>query len=132
MHHRWPSEDETLTRLRQLRCEVGVPVWDPSHVTYRYPITREGHLQVTNLRVTPEGVPTIPLRVALQGLGIPYVTFWEGLEDNGIEDGRLVLEKREQILARLQETFTRASQGVSLVDELLAERREEARREAEQ
>ena len=49
-----------------------------------------------------------------------------------IKDGQLVLEKREQILARLQDTFTRASQGVSLVDELLAERREEARREAEQ
>ena len=46
------------------------------------------------------------------------------------EDGRLVLEKREQILARLQDTFTQASQGISLVDELIADRREEARREA--
>ena len=48
-----------------------------------------------------------------------------------VEDGRLVLEKREQILARLQDTFTQASRGVSLVDELIADRREEARREAE-
>ena len=47
-----------------------------------------------------------------------------------VEDGRLVLETREQILTRLQDTFTQASRGVSLVDELIAERRAEARREA--
>ena len=47
-----------------------------------------------------------------------------------VEDGRLVLETRENILMRLQDTFTRASRGVSLVDQLIAERREEARREA--
>ena len=47
-----------------------------------------------------------------------------------VEDGRLVLETRDQILARLQDTFTQASRGVSLVDELIADRREEARREA--
>ena len=46
------------------------------------------------------------------------------------EDGRLVLEKRDQILARLQDTFSQVSGDVSLVDELIAERREEARREA--
>ena len=47
-----------------------------------------------------------------------------------VEDGRLVLERREQIIARLQDMFTKASRGVSQVDELIAERREEARREA--
>ena len=48
------------------------------------------------------------------------------------EDGRLVLgETREQILARLQDTFSRVPRDVSLVDELIAERREEAQREAE-
>ena len=47
------------------------------------------------------------------------------------EDGKLLLEKRDQVLARLQDTFTRASHGISLVDELIAERREQARREAE-
>lgn len=47
-----------------------------------------------------------------------------------VEDGRLVLERREQIIARLQDMFTEASRGVSQVDELIAERREEARREA--
>lgn len=49
-----------------------------------------------------------------------------------VEDGRLVLEKREQILARLRETFTNVPDDVSLADELIAERREEARREAEE
>ena len=47
-----------------------------------------------------------------------------------VEDGRLVLERREQIIARLQDMFTKASRGVSQVDELIAERREDARREA--
>ena len=49
-----------------------------------------------------------------------------------VEDGRLVLERREQIIARLQDMFTKASRGVSQVDELIAERREEARREAKE
>jgi AbrB family looped-hinge helix DNA binding protein len=48
-----------------------------------------------------------------------------------VEDGRLVLETRDQILARLQATFAQVPREVSLVDELIAERREEARREAE-
>ena len=48
-----------------------------------------------------------------------------------VKDGQLVLEKPEQILARLQDTFARVPRDVSLVDELIAERREEARREAE-
>ena len=48
-----------------------------------------------------------------------------------VEDGRLVLEKGEQILARLRDTFSQVPQEISLVDELIAERREEARREAQ-
>lgn len=48
-----------------------------------------------------------------------------------VEDGRLVLETREQIVARLQATFAKVPRDVSLADELIAERREEARREAE-
>jgi len=46
------------------------------------------------------------------------------------EDGRLVLESREQVLERLQDTFSQVPGDVSLVDEPIAERREEARREA--
>lgn len=45
------------------------------------------------------------------------------------EDGRLVLERRDAILARLQALFAHIPAGVSLADELIAERRAEARRE---
>lgn len=50
-----------------------------------------------------------------------------------VEDGRLVLETREQILKRLKD-YVRAHvpPGVSLVDELLAERRAEAQKETEE
>lgn len=44
-------------------------------------------------------------------------------------DGRLVLEKREAVLERLKRRFSHIPPGVSLVDELIAERRAEARRE---
>ncbi|MBW4651306.1 MAG: AbrB/MazE/SpoVT family DNA-binding domain-containing protein [Kastovskya adunca ATA6-11-RM4] len=46
-----------------------------------------------------------------------------------IEDGRLVLEKRENILARLRARFAQIPKEVSLADELIAERREAAQRE---
>ena len=46
-----------------------------------------------------------------------------------IEDGRLVLEKREQIIARIQKEFDKIPPEVSLVDELIAERRAEAKKE---
>lgn len=47
-----------------------------------------------------------------------------------VEGDHLVLERREAALARLQGRFVKARKGPSVVDELLAERREEARREA--
>jgi AbrB family looped-hinge helix DNA binding protein len=43
---------------------------------------------------------------------------------------RLVLESRNAILARLRSRFAPVPPDVSLVDELLAERREEATRES--
>jgi AbrB family looped-hinge helix DNA binding protein len=46
-----------------------------------------------------------------------------------IEDGRLVLERREQIIARIRAHFASVPADVSLADELIAERRAEARRE---
>lgn len=46
-----------------------------------------------------------------------------------VEGGRLVLEKREHILARLKARFAGVPPEVSLVDELIAERRAEALRE---
>jgi AbrB family looped-hinge helix DNA binding protein len=49
-----------------------------------------------------------------------------------IENSQLVLEKRETIEQRLMARFAHIPAGVSLADELIAERREEARREAEE
>ena len=50
-----------------------------------------------------------------------------------VEDGKLVMETPEQALARFR-AYVRSHvpPGVSLVDELIAERREEARKEAEE
>ncbi len=45
------------------------------------------------------------------------------------EDDRLVLERRQAILARLQRRFADIPADVSLVDELIADRREESARE---
>lgn len=46
-----------------------------------------------------------------------------------VEDGRLVLEKREHILRRLQSRYAAVPPGVSLVEDLVGERRAEAQRE---
>ncbi len=46
-----------------------------------------------------------------------------------VEDGRLILERRADILRRAQERFASLGPGDDLVDELLADRRAEARRE---
>ena len=50
-----------------------------------------------------------------------------------VEDGRLVLERRASVLRRVQARFSAAvPRDVSLAEELIAERREEARREAKE
>ena len=46
-----------------------------------------------------------------------------------LENGRLILEKREAIRRRLKDRFARVPQGTSLASELLTERRREAERE---
>lgn len=48
-----------------------------------------------------------------------------------LEDGRLVLEKVGTIKRRLKNRFSHLAQTTSLSKELLAERREEARRESQ-
>lgn len=78
------------------------------------------------LKIGPQGRVVIPVTMR-RALGM------EPGENvlASIEDGRLVLEQREAILRRLQdEVRGSVPPGVSLVDELIAERREEARREA--
>jgi hypothetical protein len=48
-----------------------------------------------------------------------------------VESHRLIFERRGQILARLRDELRGTTEaGTSAVDELIAERREEARREA--
>jgi AbrB family looped-hinge helix DNA binding protein len=47
------------------------------------------------------------------------------------EDGRLVLEPRSAVLTRLRKRFEAVPADISLVDELLSARREEAARERE-
>lgn len=46
--------------------------------------------------------------------------------------GRLLFERPEQVLERLKQTFANVPADISLADELIAERREEARRESEE
>jgi AbrB family looped-hinge helix DNA binding protein len=45
--------------------------------------------------------------------------------------GQIVLEKPETVLARLKTTFSNVSSDISLVDELIADRQDEASQEAE-
>ena len=49
-----------------------------------------------------------------------------------VEGGRLVLEPRDEVLARVRRRFEGVPQGVDMADELISERREEARREREE
>lgn len=49
-----------------------------------------------------------------------------------IQDGRLAVETRDFIIARIHSRWAQVPPEVSVVDELLAERREEARRELEE
>ena len=46
-----------------------------------------------------------------------------------VEEGRVVLEKRENVLKRVRARFAHVPAGTDLSEELLRERREEARRE---
>ncbi|MDY0392054.1 MAG: AbrB/MazE/SpoVT family DNA-binding domain-containing protein [Candidatus Bipolaricaulis sp.] len=46
-----------------------------------------------------------------------------------VEDGRLILERRREILARVKARFSQVPAEVGLADELIAERRAEARKD---
>jgi AbrB family looped-hinge helix DNA binding protein len=79
------------------------------------------------VRVGPKGRVVVPAAIR-RALGIE-----EGTElMASVDDGRIVLTTRLAALRRLQELVTAAvPRDRSLVDELIAERREEATREAE-
>ena len=80
---------------------------------------------------------TFPVRIGPKGrLVVPVelrraLALEEGTEAVArAEDGRLVVERRDVALRRLRDAVARSvGREVSLVDELIAARREEARRE---
>ena len=78
----------------------------------------------TSLRIDPQGRVVIPavLRHAL-GVG-PGDTLIASLEDH-----RVVLETRDAVIGRIREMVSHIPPTVSLVDELIEERRAESRRE---
>ncbi len=79
-----------------------------------------------NVRVGPQGRVVIPAGMRQQ-LGIE-----RGDELVArVEEGRMILEKRENVLRRVRKRFSSVTTSESLADELIAERREEARREDE-
>ncbi|MGI8866277.1 MAG: AbrB/MazE/SpoVT family DNA-binding domain-containing protein [Rubrobacteraceae bacterium] len=82
----------------------------------------EGSVMV---RVGPQGRIVIPAAVREElGLGV-------GDElSTRVEDGRLVLERREDVARRLRERYAAIAPGRSLSEELIAERREKAEAEA--
>ena len=78
------------------------------------------------VKVGPKGRVVVPAPIRRE-LGIE-----EGTELMArVEGDGIVLEPRAAALRRLRELFAHVPRDVSLVDELIAERREEARREDE-
>lgn len=78
------------------------------------------------VRVGPQGRLVIPASIRREMNIVPGEILIAR-----IKDGQLVLEKREKVWARLKKTFANVPQDVSLADELIAERREEALRKSE-
>ncbi|HVC35466.1 MAG TPA: AbrB/MazE/SpoVT family DNA-binding domain-containing protein [Chloroflexota bacterium] len=83
-------------------------------------------LDTARVRVGPQGRVVIPAALR-HSLGIDVGDTLVARSENG----RLVLEKPEAILARIRERFRDLPDGVDLADELIAERRAEAKRENE-
>lgn len=82
----------------------------------------EDHARV---RLGPQGRIVIPAALR-KTLG-----FREGTELHAVvREGRLVLRTREQVIRDIRARFRHLPGDRSLVDELIADRREEARREA--
>ncbi|MGH2457668.1 MAG: AbrB/MazE/SpoVT family DNA-binding domain-containing protein [Chloroflexota bacterium] len=81
-------------------------------------------LETARVRVGPQGRIVIPAALR-HSLGIDVGDTLVARSENG----RLVLEKPEAIMARIWEMFRDLPPGVSLADELIAERRAEAMRE---
>jgi AbrB family looped-hinge helix DNA binding protein len=78
----------------------------------------------TKVSVGPQGRLVIPSEIRRE-LGIASGDVLLAL----VEDQRLVLEKREAVLQRVRRRFANVPAGVSLVKELIAERRAESGQE---
>ena len=82
-------------------------------------------LASTKVPVGPQGRVVIPSEIRRM-LGIAPGDVLIAV----VENQRLVLVKREAVLQGLRRRFAHIPAGVSLADELIAERRAEARRES--
>ena len=79
------------------------------------------------IRLGPQGRLVVPVELRRE-LGLE-----EGTEMAIRSDGRrLILEPRDEVLRRLRRRFADVSDGISLADELAADRREDARRESKE
>ena len=76
------------------------------------------------VRLGPDGRILVPVELRRE-LG---VVAGEALVAR-VQDGRLVIERRADVLVRLQARFAGVPPGVSLVDELLAARRGDLERD---
>ncbi|HET6381230.1 MAG TPA: AbrB/MazE/SpoVT family DNA-binding domain-containing protein [candidate division Zixibacteria bacterium] len=76
------------------------------------------------LKMGPDGRVLVPAELRRQ-LGLEPGTTLAAR----VEDDRLILERRDRVLHRLQERFAAIPPGVSLVDELLEDRRREVQRQ---
>ena len=84
-------------------------------------------LRHNEVRVGPQGRLVIPANVRRAMDIVPgEILLVE------IKDGQLVFEKPSQVMARLKKTFENVPADISLADELIAERREEAHRESKE
>jgi AbrB family looped-hinge helix DNA binding protein len=87
---------------------------------------RSSDLRSGDLTVNEQGRVTIPAQIRRAAgieAGVPLVVY--------VEDGRVVIETREQLAKRTRREVAAAWVGEgSVVDELIAERRAEAARES--
>lgn len=83
----------------------------------------DGSPEQARINVGPQGRVVIPARIR-RSLSIePGDTLVVR-----VVEGRIVLEKRADVLARVRGRFEGVPEGVSLADDLISERRKEARR----
>ena len=79
---------------------------------------------MATVTIKPDGRVLIPARLRAEldvEPGEPLVA--------RVDDGRLILERRRDAIRRLQKRFATVAGPTSLVDELLEDRRAEARRD---